>query len=69
LTAVTTSSAGNYGGGASATQPEGMASGLAVAQEKLEGLRAHLDEARALRRDSGAISSHASGWCMLDLYQ
>ena len=49
-------SAGNYGGGVGGvTQPEGMASGLAVAQEKLEGLRAHLDEVSALRRDAGGM--------------
>ena len=64
-----TSPAGNYGGSGGATQPEGMASGLAVAQEKLEGLRAVLDEARAVRRDAGNLCSpvplQPSGACLI----
>ena len=43
-----------------------MAAGLDVAQEKIDGIRAHLCEARALRRDAGALCRPAVtrlSWC------
>lgn len=47
--------AGNFGGVGGTAPPEGMAAGLDVAQEKIDGIRAHLCEARALRREAGTL--------------
>jgi len=47
--------AGNFGGVGGTAPPDGMAAGLDVAQEKIDGIRAHLCEAKTLRREAGTL--------------